>query len=213
MKNIILLFFLCLLSNNLCSQDESDYVYLFDDFQKGTAILKANQKSTNLFNYNIISGKMLFKYNNNILELADPESISYIQIGDRIFEHARGQNFYEKVKIGNIDLYIYHKGNLISQGANTGYGIKSQTSAVDKINTITSLEGNVHKLNVDDSFNIRRKNTHYLKIEGKFKRFNSLNSFAKLFKGQEKEIQEKLENKKLDFSKTKDVIEAIENIQ
>ncbi|MDU1904045.1 MAG: hypothetical protein E6772_04610 [Dysgonomonas sp.] len=209
MKNIIFLVLFFWFTGNLYSQDENNYLLLFDDFQQGVAMLKTNKKSTNLFNYELATGKVLFKNNDNIMELADPESISFIKIGDRIFEHIKGRDFYEKINVGNTDLYIYHKGSLLSKGKNVGYGARSQTSSTEGINMITNSEGRVMKLNVDEDFEIKRKNIYYLKIDGKFKRFNSLSSFAKLFKGQESQIEESLKNERLNFNDTEDIIKAI----
>jgi len=209
MKNIIFFILFFWFTGNLYSQNENNYLLLFDDFQQGVAMLKSNKKSTNLFNYELATGKVLFKNNNDIMELADPESINFIKIGDRIFEHIKGNEFYEKIDVGDIDLYIHHRGSLLSKGKNVGYGARSQTSSTEGINMITNSEGRVTKLNVDEEFEIKRKNTYYLKIDGKFKRFNSLNSFAKLFKGYETQIEESLKNEKLNFNDTDDIIKAI----
>lgn len=209
MKNYVFILLSLLVSLNLYSQKDLGYVYLFENFQEGSAVYRTGSKSKSLFNYELISGKIHFKENNTILEIAYPAIIKYITIGDQTFEYINENEFYEKIDLGDIDLYIKHKAALISKGKNAGYGGRSQTTAIDNINQISSTGGFIYKLNVDEDFNIKDENKYFLKINGKFKRFNSVNSLAKLFKNDENKIKTDLSKENLNFNKLDDIKKAV----
>ena len=208
MKNYIISLLLFAISLSLYSQQTMDFVYLFDDFLKGSAVQKTGAISSGLFNYELASGKIHFMDHDTALELAYPESMLYIKIGDRIFEHVKGNLFYEKVNTGSIYLYIYHQGQIISKGKSTGYGSRTQTSSVESINMIPS-GGTIVRINVDELFEVKKKDSYFLKVNGKFKRFTSFNSLAKLFKGHEKEIENGLKNENLSFNNLDDITKAV----
>ncbi len=206
---IITLFFIPLY---LIAQENSNDRYLFEKFENGRAFFKNGSASHSIFNYDLVDQKILFKDNNEILELADPSSIIYINIDGRTFEHIKNETFYEKISYDKTDLYINWKSTKISEGKNAGYGGKSQTSSVANI-TRVNREGGTHKLKSGEEFNLQSNNTFYLKIDHKLKRFDSLNSFAKLFKRYEEQIKAGLKNENLDFRNIEDVKKAVQYCQ
>lgn len=54
------------------------------------------------------------------------------------------------------------------------------------------------------------KNSYFLKIKGKFQKFNSFDSLAKIFKKHELEIKEQLKESNFDFKNIEDVKKAVE---
>jgi len=209
MKRYVLLLIVSSMYFAIYAQDKTDFVYLFDDFQKGTITFKSGNTAEAFFNYELISEKIHFEdNNNNPLELAEPEIVKYIEFGNNTFEHIKGSTFYQKIDLGNIDLYIKHGGSMISKGKPSGYGGYSKTAAIDNVTHVRGA-GTYLKLEGDEPFEVEKKIFYYLKIDGKFKQFRSVNSLAKLFKGHEKEIKEAIKDEKTDFKKIEDVTEAI----
>ncbi|HCO67779.1 MAG TPA: hypothetical protein DIT04_08520 [Dysgonomonas sp.] len=193
----------------LPAKNNKNFVYLLDKFQPGTATLRTGVKSQGVFNYELISKKMHFLQNNDTLELLYPESIRDITIGDRVFEYVNGKEFYEKVKYDNINLYIRFHASVLSKGKSAGYGSRSQTSAIDNVSIIPS--GNTYiQLKDDEIFEVKRDYTFYIPVNGKLKRFTSLSSFSKIFKGYEEKIKNELEGKNLNFDNPEDVKKAVE---
>lgn len=209
MKIYFFLLLFSAISISSFSQKKENSTYLFNNFQPGTVIFKSGITSKSTFNYELVKGKIHFKNNNEILELANPQLVKQINIGDHIFEYVKGDEFYEKISFENIDLYIKHKGTVISQGKNSGYGGRSQTASIDGINRINTATGKTVELKVDVDFSIKKRSTYYLKIDGKFKSFNSVNSLAKLFDDNQEQIKETLNNEKINFENTDDVIKAV----
>lgn len=207
-KHIVLLMFL-VSSFALQSQNKLDFTYLYDSFRQGTVKFKAGNTRNALFNYELASGKIHFNNNNTVLELGSPESIEQITIGKDTFVHIQGPTFYQKINLENIDLYINHRGVLISKGRLAGYGGHSKIASISNVGLIADEQGGVAKLEGNEKFEVKMKNNFYLKVNGKFKEFYSVNSLAKLFKKHQKEIKEALRKEKIDFSNINEVIEAV----
>lgn len=207
MKNLILLLILSSMNLVLLAQKETDYIYLYDQFQQGTLKYKNGNTSPGIFNYELLSGEILFKDNNTILELAYPDKVESIQIGKDTFIHIKGRLFYQKIDLGNINLYVKHAGSLRSKGKNVGYGY-SQTASADNLSRFDA-KGYSHKnLDRDEISEVDKKNYFYIKINGKFKHIHSAGSLAKLFKGHEKDIKEAIKED-TDFQNIEDVMDAV----
>lgn len=197
----------------LVAQEELDQRYLFDKFEKGRVVYKKGGVSGALFNYNILTGKLVFLGDDaTIMELANPSLISTVDIGGRIFEQVKGSDFYEKIKLSSEDLPLYIKwhSSLVTKGKTGAYGIKSvNTSSVEKASLNQDNDSRIFELKVDKDIVMNPKNTFFLKIDNKFKKFSSVDSLAKLFKN-ENEIKEYLKSQKLDFKNIDDVKKAVE---
>lgn len=208
-KRQILLLILLSISFTLSAQKEINFTYLYDDFQGGEVKFKSGNTVPGVFNYELVTGKIHFKDNNNtVLELANPETVEFINIGENVFVHIKGSTFYQKIDLENIDLYIKHTGSILSKGKHAGYGGYSQTASIDNI---TELEGpnNFTKLNNNEIYDVNKRNFFYIKVNGKFKQIYSAGSLAKLFKEHESEIKDAVKEENIDFNKIEDVAEAV----
>lgn len=210
MKKQILLLILLSISFALYAQKKTNSAYLYDDFREGTVKFKLGNTSPGIFNYELVSEKIHFKDNNNtILELAYPEEVEYIKIGDDTFIHIKDHIFYQKIDLENIDLYVKYSGTILSKGKYSGYGSYSQTASIDNITRIDGAPGNNTRLDSNEIYEVDKKTFFYIKIKGKFKHIHSAGSLAKLFKGHEKEIKEAIKDENTDFRKIEDVKEAV----
>jgi len=204
----VLLFFIASLCAVAQEEEEMTKGYLFEDFQRGQVVFKNGSTSSSLFNYDLLGSKILFKNGEEVMELANPNTVSHININGRVFQHIKSDVFYEKVKAGNTDLYVLWKSSLVSEGKNAGYGTKSQTSAVDNVSHVyKNLSSN--KLSSSETFKTINKNNYYVNIKGKYKQFNSLSTLANIFKNHEEEIKNGLKDEKLNFRKINDVKHAV----
>lgn len=208
--------FLCILIFPifLTAQEELDQRYLFDKFEKSRVVYKKGGVSGAFFNYNILTGKLVFLSDDaTIMELANPSLISTVDIGGRIFEQVKGSDFYEKIKLSSDDLPLYIKwhSSLVTKGKTGAYGVKSvNTSSVEKASLNQDNDGRIFELKVDKDIVMNPKNTFFLKIDNKFQKFSSPDSLAKLFKGHENQIKEYLKIQNLDFKNVEDVKKAVE---
>lgn len=69
------------------SQTEEHSGYLFEEFENATVFFKNNSQSQEKINYDLISETFCFVNSDNgeILEIANPENIRTIRIGDKNF--------------------------------------------------------------------------------------------------------------------------------
>jgi len=194
-----LMFVLFLFPAFLFAQEDQG-TYLLDNFEAGFAMYKNGSKSNSVFNYDIVTGKIVFKNGNEVMELADVDDIAYIKIKDRTFAHVKGSDYYEKITAGDGDFYVYWKYKVISRGKNAGYGTTSQTSSVTEYSTLTPSSGGLSHLKSSEQFEVKNESTYYLYLDGKYKSFSSAKAFAKLFnKDAEKEILAYTDKEKIDF--------------
>ncbi|MDR2948408.1 MAG: hypothetical protein LBV71_04290 [Prevotella sp.] len=212
MKNrCFLLFFI--LPVLILAQTQGDFEkrYIYDQFTSGRVVYKDGGGSNGLFNYDTVLERLLFVSEDKILEISNPSDVAFVKIDDRTFEHIKGGIFYEKILVNNDNaFYIQWKSKLKSKGKKEGYGMTSNTSAVTSWEDVYTGHSPVVKLNVNEDLFVDSNNSYYLKIKNSYKKFYSLDSLAKLFKGREEEIKGYLKDQNLNFKKLNDIKKAIE---
>lgn len=203
---ILFILFLPVLS---FAQENPNSNYLFEKFQSGKVIFKNGSNATGNLNYDIVRETFVFRENNEILDLANPNSVAVVNINNRIFEHAKGDIFYERVNLDNdATLYIQWNNKLLSKGKKGAYGTVSQTTSIDNVSQITGPGGNVN-LSDTSEYTYKNNNTYYLKQKGKYKRFISSDSFSKLYKGHEQEVKDYLKSENINLKILDDVKKAV----
>lgn len=209
MKKLLLFTLLSVLPLLSLSAQQEYYEFLLDNFEKGKIVYTNSGSREAVLNYETISEKMLFMLQDStIWELAEPEKIAIVYIGDRVFEHMSKGIFYERVKTGDEFMYVRWKSSIISRGKEAGYGIISATGAIDNVDH-THGKGDIYQLKTVEKFETASRNMYYLKIKNKLKAFTSFNALAKLFKTQEASIKAYVETESLNFKDPKDVEKAV----
>lgn len=208
MNKLSLTLFFLLSFLSLSAQQEY-YKFLLDNFGKGKIVYTNSGTREAILNYETVSENMLFMLQDStIWELAEPEKIALIYIGDRVFEYVNKGIFYERIKIGNEFMYVRWKSSVISRGKEIGYGMVSATGAVDIADQAFG-GGTLSELKSTEKFEAVSRNMYYLKIKNKFKSFNSFNALAKLFKKHETEIKRYVETENLNFNEVKDIEKTV----
>jgi hypothetical protein len=194
------------------AQENLNNGLLFGKFMSGTVIYKNMTQVSALLNYNSVEEEMLFKTpDNSIMALDNPSSVAAIVIGNRRFVYAQKDAFYEEISAGKDNsFYILWKSKLISQGKGSAYGGRSGASAITNIGSHQGRGADYSRLNLDEKFETKTEQYFYLKINDKYKLFNSAKSLGKLFKGHEAEIEEFAKQQNTDFKKTSDIAEITE---
>lgn len=198
-----------LLSMSMKGQEDLSTGFVFDEYRKGTVFYKTGEKSTGNLNYNTNREKFYFiSPDSVVLELANPSEIVVVTIGDRAFVHVKSGIFYERINTGSDFLYVRWKSAAITEGKSGAYGMKSPTSAIDAVDRLSSVSG-IHDLKIDENRKYIPMNIYFVKIGGKYKQFNSFESLAKLFKGNDAKIREYVKTENLNFKKLEDVKKAV----
>jgi hypothetical protein len=188
------------------------YSFLFDTFHDGKILYVNGGERTAKLNYDKVIERALFMLldvDSTILELANTSEIAELNIANRTFEHVKNGLFYEKIEAGQVFFYVRWKSTVVSKGKAGGYGTRSATGAIDNVSQ-TMSRGGLYNLKSSEEFALNSHNACYLKIDGKFRRFNSFKALAKLFKNREKEIEAYIKAENSDFDNLEDIKRAVE---
>ena len=211
MKKYILILFALIPFLGLSAQ-QVFLSFFLDTFHNGEILYVNGGKRTAKLNYDKVTERALFMLldaDSTILELANTSEVVELNFAGRTLEHVKNGLFYERIKTGQGFLYVRWKSTVISKGKAGGYGIRSATGAIDNVGQTVS-GGRLYDLKSDEEFTLNSHNTYYLKIDGKFKRFNSFKALTKLFKKREKEIKAYIEAEKPDFDNQEDIKKVVE---
>lgn len=205
-SNILFLFFLTVPMLFFAQDQLTSQGYLFDVFENGKVVYKKGGTAQGLFNYDAVGEKLLFMANGEVMELTNPSIIDHVDVGGRVFEHVGRGVFYEKVSGEGMPFYIKWKSNIESDGKRGAYGTVSKISSISTKQSLDNGITAVEQLNLAEDYSVRFANTYYIKQGNKYKRFNSFDALAKLFKGHENDIKKYVEAETADFKN-------LENIQ
>lgn len=192
------------------AQTDEQKGFVFDKFEKGKVLYKKNNQATESnFNYETIIEKMLFMLpDSTVYELARPDIVSHVMIGNRIFEYIDKGIFYERVNVNNGPFYIRWKSKIVSE-KDGPYGSSRGTARVDNITQMPSM-GSVYDLKAAEKVKVEPNNIYYIKEKNKFRRFDSFDALAKLYKGHEQEIKGYVKENDLSFKRLDDIKKAVE---
>jgi hypothetical protein len=160
--------------------------YLFPEFTECTIKSKTGTESTEIGNYNTITGKMAFIKDNAIVGLSTARQADTIIINGRKFIPF-GEMFNEVVLNAPVSLFIQHESRLIPPGQPVGYG---GTSKVSKVNTYShmSTQGGVYSLDIPPDFEVKYLPVYRIRRDGEMYSFLGRPQFVKIFPEHKKEI-------------------------
>ena len=181
--------------------------YLFPNFTEGNVLQKSGSIIKTMLNYNTLTQEMIFKKGDQNLALADPASVDTVFLNDRKFIPDNNV-FYEVAVNAPVGLLIQHVSDIISSGAETGFG-KTQTSATQGLTDLKS-SGKAYSLSLTDEYTIRNKTNYFLKKDGNLIAVNNLKDVKKVFAGKESLIDDYAKKNKISFKKQDDVIKLVE---
>ena len=181
--------------------------YIFPEFTEGSVLQKSGTVTKTMLNYNTLTQEMVFKQGEQYLAFADPSSIDTVFLNNKKFIPVNNV-FYEVAVNAPVSLFIQHVSDIISSGAETGFG-KTQTSAAQGLTDLKS-SGKAYSLSLTDEYTIRNKTNYFLKKDGNLIAINNLKDVKKVFAGKENLIDDYAKKNKTGFKKEDDVIKLVE---
>jgi hypothetical protein len=181
--------------------------YLFPEFTEGSVLQKSGTVTKTMLNYNTLTQEMIFKQGDQNLALADPASVDTVYLNNRKFVYANNA-FYDVALNDTVGLYIQYTSDIISSGAETGFG-KTQTSAASGITDLKS-SGKAYALTLTDEYTVKNKTNYFLKKDGKFIAANNIKDVKKVFAGKEALIDDYTKKNKVSFKNADAVIKLIQ---
>ena len=177
--------------------------FVFPDFTEGNVVYHNGKTIAGKLNYNILLGEMQFvdPDSQQVFALANPNEVTMVTIGQRMFLPLNGKEFLEILTYGNIQLAVRYKGNRLSHGRQTPYG---NTSPAARSSDLTGYEaggGYMSPLEAKENIKIT-VTTYYYLINGKKQTLiTGSKSFLKVFpKGKSDVIQEYIRQNNINFN-------------
>ncbi len=160
--------------------------YLFPEFTECTIRSTSGTETTEIGNYNTITGKMAFMKGTTIYGLALTRQADTISFGNRHFVPF-GEVFHEVVVNAPITLFIQHENRLIPPGQPVGYGGTSKVSNVDTYSHFSTQNG-IYSLEIPPDFEVKYMPVYRIRRDGKMHSFLGKKQFIKIFPEHKKEI-------------------------
>ena len=211
MKKLII-FLAVLFSLSVSAQTERKEGMLFPEFQDGIVVFDDASRAKSTFNYYTIGEKMFYydEDRKEVLTFANPSNIIGITIGDRFFEKATGNAFYERIKVGKDYFYIRWTSRVVSIGKKGAYGTRSQSTGITNYQMNDNVSrGDLAKFTQEDGTRNDMDFEFYLKINGTFRKFNSAKSLSKLIGGHLQELENFVRENNIDFKNSEDVAKLV----
>lgn len=182
--------------------------YLFPEFTECIIKSKVGTTTTEICNYNTITGKMAFLKDNTIYGIATARQADTITIQNRYFVPF-GENFYEVLLNAPITLFMQHESRLIAPGQEVGYGSTSKVSNVDTYSHLSTQSG-VYSLEIPPDFEIRYLPVFWVRRDGNMHSFIGKNQFLKIFPEKKKQITAFIKEQNIKIEDPADVKKLVE---
>lgn len=183
-------------------------VYLLPDFVQGTVLMKNGARTTAMLNYDATNRRMMFRQGHELLILTNVESVDTIYLGKHKFVPRKNILFLECVPCENGTIYVNWSLRKKYQGQKGAYGQVSHAANIENINT-NYWTNNGYCLETLDIYKTINDNEYWLKLNGKFINCKNKKTLMKLFPLHRTEIESYIKKKKIDFSKSEQMIELL----
>lgn len=201
---VILVLIIIAGSSKLVAQIDSTQ-FLLRNFENGQVFFKDGRVFDASLNYSLFVKKFLFldQQDNSIKEFSEPEMVSTIKIGKRVFLPTK--NGATEVLQSDPYISVQYRGTLKREGKEIGYGGRSETSAVDGLATYHS--GNTgYKLETEKFILSRVDKIFRIENNGKQYRFLNEKQFLKAFSNQKEVLMKYIKENEIDFNDIDDVL-------
>lgn len=197
--------------------------YLFPEFTNGSVFYKEMSTKGKL-NYNILLGEMQFVQNDQLFSLDNVQNVFQVVIDQRKFFPFKGDEFTEEIYSNErYGLRVRYKGNLTTYGKKGGYGM---TSPAGSISTVTVAVMNNAMSNNDNTVAVNKfqkvdqmKEDMIITVDyfyylvgsnGKYVMIKNKNTFTKLFKEHQLQIETFIKEHNVRMNNREDLIKLLE---
>lgn len=187
---------------------------LFPEYQKGTILLRGNQKVNVFVNYDATKHLMMYKQNDDDMILTNIQSVDSVLIGKHRFIPVKNR-FYEVIPVGSEFILVDWNISMTEIGYRGAYGQVTH-SKVHKYNVSAMTHDIYHtEARQNASLEVYRRsnnNTYYIIRDNKILKFKDKKSLLKLFPDRKAEIERLLKENNTMFKSVEDVVELMKGI-
>lgn len=184
--------------------------YALQNFSKGTVKVKSGVTSSQVLNYNILTGEMVYDHNGKYLAIANPEDVDTVFIEGRKFVPVE-RRFYEWLSGKEDPLFVDYTCSIREPGVETGFGTTRTTSAASLRNMINS--GMAYQLKLPGDYEVVHSRSYYIKKKYQYFKINSVSQLVKVYPEKKKVIDKWTKENNTSFSKGEDVIALVNAIR
>ena len=185
--------------------------YILNEFTTGEVKMKSGEISTQLLNYNILTGEMIFDNNGKYLAIASPENVDTVYINNRKFIPLNNK-FYEVLVNSKMPLLLEFTASIKDPGTTTGYGGTSNTTASTAWQSLIST-GGAYDRKLPDGFTVIPGYTYWIMKDGKLEKAGSAKQLIKVFPDKKEMIDDFVKGHNTSFSKSDDVAALVKEIE
>ncbi len=198
------LVFTFILSFTLFAQDTPS-PYLFDEFQDGYVVYKDGRKFSVKLNFNLVTGKYLFKEKTDSLEkeFTEPEMVLSMLIDDRTFLMSAGKAT-ELIQV-NPRFLVYYIGLKKKAPDKISYGGTSETASVDSYTSLAG-KGLISGVRENNRIIADVHKTYKVQVGKRNRNFYNKRTFLRIFPKQKRPIIESyIDEKEVNFDSVEQV--------
>jgi hypothetical protein len=177
--------------------------FLFSEFSRGRVSMKTGINLDLLLNYNIISEKMVFVQNGEILGLGNPGSVDTVYILDKKLVPV-GKAFFVVLTENPMSVFIQYKGSFQQPPKMDSYGRASEASSVTSVNSLKV--GKEFYTLTDQEIVIKREIVYWIRLNSMMQSFRDANQLIKIFPDYKSDIRLYIKQNKTKFSNTDEVL-------
>jgi len=189
-------------------QTRSRSQFLFPEFMSCQVKMKTGIVNQVTANYNTLSEKMVFLKDSTPQDMTVTTFVDTIIFADRQFVPFK-EIFYEVLVNAPVSLFIQHKSTLIDPGQPSGYGGRSNTSAIDRVSILQS-NNHYYNLPLPDEYNIVPSNVFWIRKDYQMFSFLNKRQLLKIFPEKSGEINEFISQHRLKTDNRDDMIILIQ---
>ena len=205
---LVFLMFACSSINAQVGGESKLPQYLFPGFTESVLKMKDGKSRSLDINYNFVSGKMVYKIDEEFYNLLNSETVDTIYLNNSRF--VPYENFFIEVLVtGNISLYLQHTGQLTEVGKDAGYGTTSQTSSITNISGMYSSHQYMN-FKLPDNIRVDEDVIYWLRKDGNMITFRNKKQFLEIFPDLEDILSEFIKSDKIKFNSREDLIKLLE---
>lgn len=209
--------FLCFLSaswifiSSFAQQNSAEVShYLFPSFTQGIVLMKDGKRNNALLNYNSLSEEMIFDKNDMKLAIGKKQlpNIDTVFIETRKFVVLKGK-FVELIYNSNWVLYVEHKCKVEAEGASTGYGGTSQTSAASSASLLQTQGEVVYELELPDGYQTFPYSFYWVRDDTAIYHFRNVRELKKQFPDKKDAIKKYSKTNRIKYDDQQSIIQLI----
>lgn len=185
--------------------------YVFNEFKQGQVKLKSGEAYSQVLNYNILTGEMIFSKDGKYLAIQTPQEVDTVYIEDRKFIPADNK-FYEVLANTPAPLLLEYTYTVNQPGTSTGYGSSTTTTAASSFKSLVNT-GGAYDLKLPDDFKVIPGYTYLIYKDGKYQKANNTKQLSKIFPEKKSLVDDLIKKHNTSFSKREDVVVLVKEIE